>query len=316
MSAKEVAPGVFHVPLRIANVYFVGDSGGEWALVDAGLPGEGHKIRAAAESIYGRGSAPKAIFLTHGHPDHAGSALELARYWRVPVLAHPLELPYLGGESQYPPADPTVGGVLGLLARFSKPGAPDVTPAVQALPSETMGLPGAGWKWVHTPGHSPGHVAFFRRSDGTLLAGDAFTTVNLNSFFASATGLPRVCGPPATATYDWTAAGESVSRLASLQPLTLACGHGRPMSGGEAVRQLAELAVNFHKPRYGRYVQSPAIVGASGVVSLPPKPRDPLPGTALGLGIVGAAGALLALATVRRRSRNRTASRGNTPLQV
>lgn len=316
MAAKEIAPGVFYLPLRIANVYLIGEPGGRWALVDAGLAGEDHKIRAAAESIYGPGSKPEAIFLTHGHPDHAGSALALAESWSVDVLAHPLELPFLTGRSQYPPADPTVGGFMGLLARVFKPRPPDLRPVVKAFTSKTSELPLPGWKWIHTPGHSPGHVALFRRWDGTLLGGDAFTTVNLNSFVASAAKLPRVSPPPAASTYDWAAARESVTRLAELQPLTLACGHGRPMSGGEAVRQLAELAEDFRRPAYGRYVHTAATVDQMGVVSLPPKPRDPLPAKALGLGIVGAAGALLAVAAARRRNNNRKPARGNIPLQA
>jgi glyoxylase-like metal-dependent hydrolase (beta-lactamase superfamily II) len=38
----------------------------------------------------------------------------------------------------------------------------------------SAGVPGLpGWEAVHTPGHTPGHVAFFRRSDRVLLQGDA-----------------------------------------------------------------------------------------------------------------------------------------------
>jgi glyoxylase-like metal-dependent hydrolase (beta-lactamase superfamily II) len=42
--------------------------------------------------------------LTHGHFDHVGSVIELADYWNVPVYAHKLELPYLVGQMDYPPA--------------------------------------------------------------------------------------------------------------------------------------------------------------------------------------------------------------------
>ena len=46
-------------------------------------------IAAAAESLFGAGTRPAAILLTHIHPDHSGSALELARRWDLPVLVHP-----------------------------------------------------------------------------------------------------------------------------------------------------------------------------------------------------------------------------------
>ena len=56
----------------------------------------------------GAGAPPEAIVLTHGHFDHAGSALQLAEYWDVPIYAHRLEMPYLTGKADYPPPDPTI----------------------------------------------------------------------------------------------------------------------------------------------------------------------------------------------------------------
>ena len=95
---REIAKGVGYLPVSIANVYFVEAANGHWVLVDAGTPGKAAMIRAAAEGRYGLGAKPAAMFLTHGHFDHAGSALELAAAWDVPVYAHRLELPYLTGK--------------------------------------------------------------------------------------------------------------------------------------------------------------------------------------------------------------------------
>ena len=169
------------------------------------------------------------------------------------------------------------------------------------------------WKWVHTPGHAPGHVAFFRPEDETLLAGDAIATMNLDSFWATVTKFRRVSGPPPTATYDWNAAGESVKRLAELHPQTIACGHGAPLSGDKAVVELAELATDFKTPRRGRYVRRPAVVDENGVVFLPAEPPDPLAATAVGLGIAAAAGTMFAVAA-RHRRKNRTTA--GTPAQA
>src|SRR5260370_365993 len=104
-------------------------------------------------------------------------------------------------------------------------------------------------------GHSPGHVSFFRRQDRTLLAGDALTTVNLDSFFATITAHRHVWRPPTPFTPDWIQARESIMLLAELYPVTIGSGHGLPVSGGKAVLELAELATHFPIPETGRYVQ-------------------------------------------------------------
>src|SRR5256886_15819209 len=113
-----IAPDVGWLPVSFANVYFIGRPGGKWVLIDAGLPGRGREIFTAAEARCGSGSRPEAIVLTHGHIDHAGSALALAEMWDVSIYAHRLELPFLTGKSVYPPPDPTVGGATAFLSRF------------------------------------------------------------------------------------------------------------------------------------------------------------------------------------------------------
>jgi glyoxylase-like metal-dependent hydrolase (beta-lactamase superfamily II) len=296
VTLKEIAPDVFRLKVSIANVYFIGPRQGPWTLVDTGIPGHAEQIREAAESLYGA-TAPEAILLTHGHMDHAGSALDLANFWDVSVFAHPLELPFLTGRSKYPPLDPTVGGFMALIGRFVSFPQRNLGGRVRALEPTVL----AGWELHHTPGHSPGHVAFFRRQDGTLLAGDALTTMNLDSFVGSMLEVQRVCGPPAPATPDWRRARESVELLADLRPLTIASGHGVPMTGGKAVVQLAELATNFPIPAHGRYVGEPARTDESGVVWLPPEPPDKLPSVAVTVGIAAAAGTMFALAARRRK---------------
>ena len=272
-------------------------------LVDTSFPNRGREIRAAAELRYGANARPEAIFLTHGHMDHAGSAAELAEMWNVPIFIHPLELPFVTGKSKYPPPDPTVGGFLAMWARFQPPRTFDLSGRVRAMEAgpEAAGLP--GWEWHHTPGHSPGHAVFFRREDGVLLAGDAVVTTNLDSFFATALKIRRVCRPPTPFTCDWEVARESVRRMAELRPQVIAAGRGNPISGGDAVRGLAELALNFPMPAKGRYVREPARMDESGVIALPPKPPDALPGIALGVGVVAAAGTMLAMAARRRKRR-------------
>jgi len=88
-----IAPDVGWLPISFVNVYFVGRPGSAWALVDSGLPGRASQILAATEARFGSRSRPEAIYLTHGHFDHAGSCMKLAQARDVPIYAHRLEVP-------------------------------------------------------------------------------------------------------------------------------------------------------------------------------------------------------------------------------
>lgn len=124
----------------------------------------------------------------------------------------------------------------------------DVRHRLIELPVEgrVPGLP--DWQWLHTPGHTPGHISLFRGSDRTLLPGDAFCTTAQESVFAVARQRPELHGPPAYFTSDWAAAGASVRRLAAWGPRTIAPGHGQPMAGPETARALQALARRFGAP--------------------------------------------------------------------
>jgi glyoxylase-like metal-dependent hydrolase (beta-lactamase superfamily II) len=307
-SPREIAPGLAYVRDRIVNVYFVGNPGagdGAWTLVDAGLAGSAERLAAAAGARFGRGARPSAVVLTHGHFDHVGALRALAERWDVPVYAHELELPYLTGRSSYPPPDPAVGGgAFAALSRLYSRGPIDLGDRVRTLPADgaVPGMP--DWRWIHTPGHSPGHVSFFRDADRTLIAGDAFVTTKQESALAVIAQRQEVHGPPAYFTPDWAAARESVERLAALEPSLAATGHGVPMSGVRMLQDLQELADHFDElavPKRGRYVRQPAVMNADGVVSVPPPVADPLARVVVGAAVVGAVG--LAAATLRNRRR-------------
>ncbi|MDQ3607109.1 MAG: MBL fold metallo-hydrolase, partial [Gemmatimonadota bacterium] len=209
---ERLAPDVARLPVIFVNAYLVGEPGGAWTLVDTGLPLSAGRVQAAAAARFGVGTRPEAIVLTHGHFDHAGSARELATLWEVPIYAHSLELPYLTGRSDYPPQDPTIGGAISFMSRVFPHSGFDFGGKVRPLPDDgsVPGMP--GWRWIHTPGHTAGHVSFFRERDRLLLAGDALTTMDLDSWAAQITRAQELDRPPAPLTSDWGAARRSVER--------------------------------------------------------------------------------------------------------
>ncbi len=245
-----IAPGLNGLKITFVNVFGVAHEDGSWTLIDAAIPFSASRIKTWAETTFGR--APNAIVLTHGHFDHVSAAKDLADEWNVPVYAHVLEFPYLTGEKEYPAPDwKAGGGVMPLMSPTLPRGPVDLGSRLKQLPGEGENLSLVempGWTLIHTPGHTPGHVSFFREKDGTLLVGDAFCTTKPESFFAANFSQPaELHGPPSYFTSDWGAAKVSVRKLAGLQPKTVATGHGKPLSGAEVASGLEKLAADFDR---------------------------------------------------------------------
>lgn len=255
----EVRPDVYCHTIQIVNICLIGEPGTDkFVLVDAGMPGSANDIISITEKHFGVDRRPEAIILTHGHFDHVGAVLELVNYWKVPVYAHELELPYLTGKKAYPEPDPTVEG--GMVAKVSPyfPNEPvNLGNNVEKLPPDGQVPSMPSFRCIYTPGHSPGHVAFYREKDRTLIAGDAFVTVKQDSLYQVFTQTKEINGPPRYLTTDWNAAWESVKKLAVLKPEVAVTGHGVPVSGAELTGGLEKLVKEFDRtaiPDYGKYV--------------------------------------------------------------
>ena len=269
-----VAPGVWGIKDIFVNFYMIqNEETNKWVLVDAGLKTSYSRIKKLATSLF-RERKPEAIVLTHGHFDHVGSLKRLVEEWSIPVYAHYLELPYLTGKSHYPPPDPTVGGGLMAYMSFMYPNDPiDIGSQINSLP-EDGSVPGLkGWRYIHTSGHTPGHISLFRDKDKLLIAGDAFVTIKSESALAVMFQTKKISRPPAYFTTDWESANKSVKQLLALSPEIAATGHGQPMSGEgmrEGLRHLCEHFIE-EMPSQGRYIQEAAIADANGLLYVPPR---------------------------------------------
>lgn len=260
-TSQPISSDILMLQFTIVNAFIVGDSvskTGEWVLVDTGLVNSDQFIIKTVKERFGSDNPPKAIVLTHGHFDHVGSVIKLANQWDVPVYAHELEMPYITGKKDYAQGDPTVDE--GLVAKMS-PSFPhraiDLGYRAVKLPSDgnIPGLP--GWKWIHTPGHTEGHISLFREIDRLLIAGDAFTTTKQESLSSVLTQKEEVKGPPAYLTTDWRAAENSVKKLKGLEPSIVLPSHGLPMKGEDLTKHLDMLARHFEEiavPEQGLFV--------------------------------------------------------------
>ncbi len=272
----QVAPGIWGMRIVFVNIYMVATGDKEWVLIDAGLQGSGGRIKRMAADLFGEDNPPKAIILTHGHFDHVGAIHDLVSTWKVQVYGHLLEMPYLTGHSAYPPADPTVGGGMMSAMSFLYPKKPiNLGSRVHALSKEGTLPHMLDWIYIHTPGHTPGHISLYRGRDKVLIAGDAFVTTQQESVMSVISQRKVVSGPPKYFTPNWLTAALSVKKLRDLRPEVAATGHGKPMYGEELSAGLDHLANNFKEvaiPSSGRYVNEPAKTNKQGVQHLPPAP--------------------------------------------
>jgi glyoxylase-like metal-dependent hydrolase (beta-lactamase superfamily II) len=79
------------------------------------------------------------------------------------------------------------------------------------------------WTVIETPGHSPGHVVFWRESDRTLIIGDVLVNMNL------LTTVPGLAEPPRLFTVDPALNRASARKLKDLRPQVVCFGHGPPL---------------------------------------------------------------------------------------
>ena len=138
------------------NCYIIGDEeSGVGTLIDPG--DEAARIAMAVEQT---DLAIGSIIVTHAHIDHVGAVVALVDEYACPVLMHAESEPLLQGL-------PTQAMMMGL--RFGK--VPTVDRYVED--EEVLEVGNLGLRSLYTPGHAPGHVAFYIEDEGLVLSGDA-----------------------------------------------------------------------------------------------------------------------------------------------
>ena len=212
---REVADGVWQVsgfPPAAINAYIAGD-----VLVDA-------MTRWARRVVLGAARTHRVsmVALTHCHPDHQGCAALVCQALDIPLACHEADIAWTEGAPIPFPGFAARHGQRLWLGR----------PHPVARPLEHGDIVG-GFRVVHTPGHTPGHVVYFRDADGVAITGDLCSTQN------PYTRRVRLDEPPAQYCTDHIENRRSIRRLLDLNPRLVCPGHGSPISDISSLERFA-----------------------------------------------------------------------------
>ncbi|NQX39647.1 Glyoxylase, beta-lactamase superfamily II [Pedobacter steynii] len=220
---KEIAKGVFQLalmPRNAINCYVVDD-----VLIDAGIRGSAPKILEMIKNL----KVTKHV-LTHAHADHQGSSSLICEKLNIPLFTSVFEKENAeSGQvtAEYPDKDH-------FIARFQQKYWAGKGYKVSGTLKE--GDDAGSFRAIETPGHSAGHLSFFREHDGVLIAGDALVNMNLLSTMV---GLRL---PPALFTTNKEQNIDSVKKIAALKPRIICFGHGPVLvNNGSLNRLIARL---------------------------------------------------------------------------
>jgi hydroxyacylglutathione hydrolase len=212
---RQLAPGVQQLdgwPPDAINAYVIED-----VLIDAGTRFDQNRILRQLA-----GQRLSAHALTHAHPDHLGSSHSVCEQFGIPF--------WVGEGDAAAAEDPAV--LAAQMPQLPLPGAGAIARFYVDMQVEHghpvdrrlhEGDEVAGFRVLETPGHSPGHISFWRESDRVLIAGDVMWN------FEFAGGRPGLTAPLAASSTDPTQNRASARRLAELEPALICFGHGPPM---------------------------------------------------------------------------------------
>jgi hydroxyacylglutathione hydrolase len=189
-------------------------------LIDAGTPRGAKRILRELE-----GHSLTAHALTHAHPDHFGSSHAICEDRNIPLWCSERDAPVVEGQRRPDPAESRLAGLL------RRQPMPEAHPVERRLKE---GDEVAGFTVLETPGHSPGHVAYWREADRTLILGDVLFNLSLPTL------KPGLREPYQALTPDPPQNRDSARRLATLRPDLILFGHGPPLRDGDGFSRFVE----------------------------------------------------------------------------
>ncbi len=226
MAAEEIVSGVYGISMAMGyvNAFLIAGEDG-LALVDSGLPRRKDAILGVVAGIARQPADLKHILITHYHVDHMGSLADLKGACDAKSYVHPADSPVVRGDEPQPGPNPSslLGKLAGPVLERLSPVPTAAAVDVEVQDGEELPIAG-GIKVLHTPGHTPGHLAFLLPAKKVLFVGDA------------ADNVLRLGPPFGMYTVDPEQAKESIRKLAALE-FDVACfGHGRVLKGEAHLR--------------------------------------------------------------------------------
>jgi hydroxyacylglutathione hydrolase len=188
------------------NVYLMGG-----VLIDSGTR---FAVRRILRQI--RGRTLQAHALTHAHPDHQGSSHAICQALGLPLWCGEGDADAMEREGQIMARMPRhwLSGTVGPLWV----GRPH--PVARRL---REGDDVGGFRVIETPGHTAGHISFWREHDRVLVVGDVVANFNIW------TGMPMLREPERIFSLNPALNRQSAARLAALEPRLMCFGHGPPL---------------------------------------------------------------------------------------
>ncbi len=221
----QLAPGVWRIPTAprdLINSFALVEDDGQVTLVDAGLKRATKAVVAGLAHLGAGPSDVTRILVTHAHPDHIGGLAGLRGRTGATVAVHERDAAYVR-EGRGPVLDRrTLGGRL-----FRRNGRSAPTPVDDELADGQLLDVAGGVRVVHTPGHTPGHVALLHEPSRVLITGDSIFNV-----------FSRMRWPVASFCTDVALTRQTADRLGELDYDVAAFTHGPEIRDGarEAVR--------------------------------------------------------------------------------